>query len=60
MRRLLSSIIYFSLQDLSIETEILSEPHKMPQEALNSVSNMITPKLEDKEENPRDGLCYDS
>ena len=32
----------------------------MPQEALNSVSNMITPKLEDKEENPRDGLCYDS
>ena len=45
------------LQDLSVNTEILSEPHKMPQEALNHVQNIIAPKKEystrkeEKEEN---------
>ena len=34
------------IQDLSVNTEILSEPHKMPQEALNHVQNIIAPKKE--------------
>ena len=32
----------------------------MPQEALNSVSNIITPKLEDSEEGIREAVQYES
>ena len=40
-----------------MSTDILSEPHRMPQEALNHVQNIIAPKKEystrkeEKEEN---------
>eukprot|EP00092_Neocalanus_flemingeri_P006005 GFUD01006467.1.p1 GENE.GFUD01006467.1~~GFUD01006467.1.p1 ORF type:complete len:854 (-),score=169.48 GFUD01006467.1:652-3213(-) len=45
----LRPLVLNSLKELSVNTEVLSEPHKMPQEALNSVSNIsssLTPKRE--------------
>ena len=45
----------FLLQELSVNTEILSEPHRMPQEALNHVQNIIAPK---KEFVSRDNIGY--
>ena len=45
----------FILQELSVNTEILSEPHRMPQEALNHVQNIIAPK---KEFVSRDNIGY--
>ena len=41
--------IFCLLQELSVNTEVLSEPYKMPQEALNSVTSIsaaLTTKLE--------------
>lgn len=45
----LRPLVLNSLKELSVNTEVLSEPHKMPQEALNSVTSIsaaLTPKRE--------------
>ena len=52
---LLRPLVLNSLKELSVNTEILSEPHRMPQEALNHVQNIIAPK---KESTSRDNLGY--
>lgn len=36
----LRPLVLNSLKELSVNTEVLSEPHKMPQEALNAVSSL--------------------
>ena len=54
----LRPLVLNSLKELSVNTEILSEPHRMPQEALNHVQNIIAPK---KEFPPKDNIgFYDS
>merc|ERR1712083_31029 len=51
----LRPLVLRSLKELSVNTEILSEPHRMPQEALNHVQNIIAPK---KEFVSRDNIGY--
>ena len=47
--------IFCLLQELSVNTEVLSEPHKMPQEALNSVTSISTALTTKLETDHRDG-----
>ena len=51
------------LQELSVNTEVLSEPHKMPQEALNSITSIsasLTPKREtrSRQSSQGDGVLF--
>ena len=47
-------------QELSIQTEVLSEPHRMPQEALTSVSSLARLKQEADRETSEQGSYYDT
>jgi len=59
----LRPLVLNSLKELSVNTEVLSEPHKMPQEALNSVTSIsaaLTPKREthSRQNSQSDGVHF--